>query len=223
MPESSADVDYECSLAYTGLYMGLVAVHLYERSLPVSMRNPMSPHMKKMLEQHKGDPPTPIQATIAVFHCGAGCTIGDVVAELIIPSLALNFAGDFATKLLFDFGFAFISGIAFQYFTIVPMRGLAVIKGLVAAVRAGTFSIALFEVGMFSWVAISNYWLFPSPHLKRNTAVSWFMMQISMIPGFFTSLPANAWLIRKGWKEKMPLLAPEYASRKTDTSRRFAA
>jgi hypothetical protein len=39
-------------------------------------------------------------------------------------------------------------------------------------------------------------------------AVFWFMMQIAMIAGTFTALPANAWLIRKGWKEKMPPLDP---------------
>ena len=29
------------------------------------------------------------------------------------------------------------------------------------------------------------------------------MMQIGMIVGFFTAWPVNAWLIRKGWKERM--------------------
>jgi hypothetical protein len=36
----------------------------------------------------------------------------------------------------------------------------------------------------------------------------WFTMQIAMIAGFFTALPVNAWLIRKGWKEKMPKVDP---------------
>jgi hypothetical protein len=39
-------------------------------------------------------------------------------------------------------------------------------------------------------------------------AVFWFMMQIAMIAGFLTSLPANAWLILKGWKDKMPQIDP---------------
>jgi hypothetical protein len=77
---------------------------------------------------------------------------------------------------------------------------------------AKELEIALFEAGMFAWMAITYYWLFPSPHLKPNMAVFWYMMQIAMIAGFFTSLPANAWLIHKGWKEKMPELALEQAS-----------
>ena len=32
------------------------------------------------------------------------------------------------------------------------------------------------------------------------------MMQIAMIVGTATAVPANAWLIRKGWKEKMPMV-----------------
>lgn len=48
------------------------------------------------------------------------------------------------------------------------------------------------------------------PYLQcdPDMAVFWFMMQIAMIAGTFTALPANAWLIRKGWKEKMPPLDP---------------
>jgi hypothetical protein len=207
----------------TGLYMGPIALYLYQKSLPVSMKKPMSPDMKRLMEQHKDDPPSSIQNSIAVFHCGASCSIGDTIAELFVPALALTFAGDFGTRLIFDFIFAYILGVIFQYFTIVPMRGLSFGKGVMAAVRADTISITLFEVGMFAWMAITYYWLFPSPHLKPNMAVFWFMMQIAMIAGFFTALPANAWLIRKGWKEKMPQLAPEIANREMNTQNRSAA
>jgi hypothetical protein len=36
-------------------------------------------------------------------------------------------------------------------------------------------------------------------------AVFWFMMQIAMIVGWATAYPANTWLLRKGWKERMPM------------------
>lgn len=89
------------------------------------------------------------------------------------------------------------------------MRGLSFGKGLMAAIRADTVSIALFEVGMFAWMNMTHYWLFPSPHLQSGMAGFWFMMQIAMIAGFLTALPANQWLIRKGWKEKMPSVDPD--------------
>lgn len=193
----------------TCLYMGPIAVYLYWKSLPVSTKAAMSPQMEAMTERHKEDPPTSLQNSIAVFHCGAGCSIGDTIAELMVPALALTFAGEFGTRLVFDFIFAYILGIGFQYFTIVPMRGLSFSKGLQAAVRADTISIALFEVGMFAWMAATYFWLFPSPHLKPTMATFWFMMQIAMIAGFLTAIPANAWLIRKGWKEKMPQIDPD--------------
>ncbi len=41
------------------------------------------------------------------------------------------------------------------------------------------------------------------PHLEANSVVFWFMMQVGMIIGFFTSYPANVWLIRRGVKEAM--------------------
>jgi hypothetical protein len=193
----------------TGLYLGPGAVYLYQKSLPVSIKKPMSPEMKSIMERHKLDSPTWLQNSIAVFHCGVGCSIGDTIAELLVPALALTFAGEFGTKLILDFLFAYVLGVAFQYFTIVPMRGLSFGKGLIAAIRADTISIAMFEVGMFAWMAISHYWLFPGPHLKPNMAAFWFMMQIAMIAGVLTVLPANAWLIRKDWKEKMPQVDPD--------------
>lgn len=199
----------------TALYLGPVAVAMYRKALPVSEKKPMSPAMRVAMEQHRDDPPTLFQNTLAVFHCGAGCSIGDLLAESIAPILGLTFAGVFGSKLILDFAFAYILGIAFQYFTIVPMRGLSFGKGLIAAARADTISIALFEVGMFAWMAITYYLLFPSPHLEPGMAVFWFMMQIAMIAGTFTALPANAWLIRRGWKEKMPEVDPSQLQDRT--------
>jgi hypothetical protein len=72
------------------LYMGPFALHLYLKSLPVSLRVAMSPEMKSTMERHKGDAPTWIQNSIAVFHCGAGCSIGDTIAELLVPQLGTH-------------------------------------------------------------------------------------------------------------------------------------
>jgi hypothetical protein len=42
---------------------------------------------------------------------------------------------------------------------------------------------------------------FPNPHLMPTSPVFGFLMQLGMIVGYFTSGPANAWLIRRGIKE----------------------
>jgi hypothetical protein len=192
----------------TALYMGPFAVWMYRKSLPVLEKKPMSPRMKQIIEAYKDKPPTMFQKSIAVFHCGAGCSLGDIAAECVAPGLGLVFIGEFGSKLVLDFVFAYVLGIAFQYFTIAPMRGLSLGKGIAAAARADTLSIMMFEVGMFGWMAISWYLLFPAPHLDPGEAVFWLMMQIAMIAGFFTAIPANAWLIKIGWKEKMPMIDP---------------
>lgn len=192
----------------TGLYLGPLAVLLYRRSLPLLEKKPLPDHMKELQERYKDAPPTLFQQSIAVFHCGAGCSIGDVIAESLVPSLGLVFAGEFGSKLILDFAFAYVLGIAFQYFTLVPMRGLAFGQGVAAAAKADTISILMFEVGMFAWMAVTYFILFPEPHLEPGMAVFWFMMQVAMIIGSLTAMPATAWLIRKGWKEKMPMLDP---------------
>jgi Domain of unknown function (DUF4396) len=190
----------------TALYAGPLAVWTYRRTLPqmrkVGPGRPQ-PHSRPGKSSDLNEPDR-IQVLLASFHCGAGCTLGDIVGETLVPLIGFVFAGKFGSKLIGDFAFAYLLGIAFQYFTIAPMRGLSLPDGIKAALRADTISILLFEIGMFGWMALTYFVFFPSPHLAPSEATFWFMMQIAMILGLVTSFPANAWLIGKGWKEKMP-------------------
>lgn len=194
----------------TAMYFGPVALWLYLRTRPVSLAVSPKPdaHTKKDMKDME---PTREQVSVAVYHCGAGCTIGDIVGEsglfLLGGSVATFVAGsEFATKLTVDFILAFSLGIFFQYFTIVPMRGLSFGKGIIAALKADTISIITFEIGLFAWMALMRFVFFPEPNrIHPNMAVFWFLMQIGMIIGWATSYPANVWLLRKGWKEKMPM------------------
>jgi hypothetical protein len=148
--------------------------------------------------------PSRSETAVAVSHCGAGCTLGDIIAESLAGGFAFTFAGGaFPTRLVLDFLLAWFLGVIFQYFTIVPMRGLSPGRGVLAAIRADTFSIVTFQMGLFGWMALSYYVIFPKPHLRPNEALFWFMMQIGMVIGFFSSYPANLFLLRRGWKEKM--------------------
>jgi Domain of unknown function (DUF4396) len=142
----------------------------------------------------------------AVSHCGAGCTLGDIGGEWIVWALGaptIGAAGSFGPEVIADFILAWSLGIVFQYFTIVPMRSDAGrLRGLWLAVRADTLSILSFQVGLFGWMAISHFVLFRTP-LAIDTSAHWGMMQVGMVLGYLTAWPANAWLIRRGWKEKM--------------------
>ena len=95
-------------------------------------------------------------------------------------------------------------GIIFQYFAIAPMRGLGLKDGLIAAAKADFISLTAFEVGLFGWMAIMTFVLFPAPHhLMPSSAAYWLLMQIGMIIGYFTSWPANVWLVNRGIKVPM--------------------
>lgn len=191
----------------TALYFSVFAVFGYFRA----GRRMSKFAMARMDEQqHKGEmdqthsEPTATQTAISDSHCGAGCTLGDIIAEFSLFALGWTLFG----KVLYaeyagDLLLAWLLGIAFQYFTIKPMRNLSAGQGLIAAVKADTLSILSFEVGLFAWMALTFFVFFPDPHLKPTQAGYWFMMQIGMVFGFFTSYPVNRWLVKKGWKEAM--------------------
>lgn len=135
-------------------------------------------------------------------HCGAGCSLGDVISEFALFYSGFVFAGSmFKSALIMDFIAAFILGIAFQYFAIAQMSGVPGMPSLRAALKADTLSLTAFEIGLFGWMAIFQLVLFPG--IMPNQAAYWFMMQIGMCLGFITSYPANWWLIKRGIKMGM--------------------
>jgi hypothetical protein len=57
----------------------------------------------------------------------------------------------------------------------------------------------LFDHPLYAWPLA----LLGLPQIEKTNPVFWFMMQIAMLAGFFTSYPVNWWLLRSGIKEKM--------------------
>jgi hypothetical protein len=142
------------------------------------------------------------QATFkGATHCGAGCALGDFVGEWLAFATGFALFGSvFAGKLVLAFLLAYLAGIVFQYFSVVPMRHLGFGQGVVAALKIDTLSIAAYEIGMFVVMGLTALVL---PDLAPTTWTYWFMMQIAMVLGFATTYPVNWWLIRRGTKEKM--------------------
>lgn len=166
-------------------------------------------------DDDKSNPPFPIIVAKGASHCGAGCTLGDIIAEwaaFAIPTIAIWFGWHnlFAEKIFAvwipDFILAFGIGVVFQYFTIAPMRGLSVGKGIVAAVKADIASISAWQIGMYGLMAVIQFSWYRSDFggiAEVNSPEFWFAMQLSMLAGFCTSYPVNWLLIRAGLKEKM--------------------
>ena len=187
--------------AISALYAGPVAVAAYLR-----WGRPSSERWQR--EHHRDAPPEKRHwATVAVgvSHCGAGCTLGDIVAEFVVFFLGLSIAGTtLYAEYVGDYVLAVLLGLVFQYFAIAPMRGLGFRQGMVAAAKADILSLTAFEVGLFGWMALTALVFFPAPHhLHADSPVYWFSMQIGMCIGFLTAYPVNSSLIRHGIKEAM--------------------
>lgn len=148
---------------------------------------------------------------VATTHCGAGCTLGDIISEsciIFFPSILLVFGYQtlwqhkmFSAWIL-DFLLAFALGILFQYFTIVPMKDLSPGKGVLAALKADTLSLLAWQIGMYAWMALASFAIFHR-ELSPSSPLFWFMMQIAMLAGFATSYPINVWLVKSKIKEAM--------------------
>jgi hypothetical protein len=148
--------------------------------------------------------PTLEQVVLGASHCGAGCMLADVFSEFGIAHTGIVLFGSvLVAEYAIDFVAAWSLGIAFQYFAVKPMRNLKPLEALVSAAKADTLSIVAFQIGMFAWMAIVYYLLFPHPHLTPFQPGYWLMMQIGMICGYATTLPMNWWLIKAGIKEPM--------------------
>lgn len=187
--------------ALFGSLLWLAAYFVWGRAL--------APHEKR------GDLPFAVMVGKGASHCGAGCTLGDLVAEWLVfafPVVAIWFGWQslFEEKTFAvwipDFLFAFAFGVLFQYFTIKPMRDLSPGEGIAAALKADIASISAWQVGMYGMMALIQFAWFRSAYggvAEVATPEFWFAMQIAMLAGFITAYPVNWWLIRAGLKEKM--------------------
>jgi uncharacterized membrane protein len=142
---------------------------------------------------------------VSATHCGAGCGLGDIIAEWVVFAGAFTIAGaSIWPEYLIDFALAYLFGIVFQYLAIKPMnQRLSRRDTLSRAVKADTISIVAFELGMFGWMALVYFALFTHPRLSTDHAAYWLMMQIALTIGLVTTYPASAWLVRRGIKEPM--------------------
>ncbi|HVS93925.1 MAG TPA: DUF4396 domain-containing protein [Mucilaginibacter sp.] len=153
-------------------------------------------------QQHDGSPMW--QSVLkGALHCGSGCTLGDIVAAGVLLAVPLELWGSkLAADWTVEYVAAFVLGIIFQYYAIKPMKQLTPGQALIAALKADALSLTFWQIGMYGWMAVSNFLVFHQL-LKASQPVFWLMMQIGMLCGLLTAYPVNWWLIKKGIKEKM--------------------
>jgi hypothetical protein len=155
---------------------------------------------------HHTEKPVWESVFVSATHCGAGCEIGDFFGEwliFLVPGVVI--AGSLlVTEYTVDFVLAYFLGILFQYIPIVQARPeIPRAEAWRSALKADSLSIVAFEVGLFGWMAFFNLVLFGNNAINPSMVVYWFMMQIGMLLGHFTSYPANWFLVKWGIKEGM--------------------
>ena len=160
---------------------------------------------------------TPYAAKVAkgTLHCGAGCSLADLICEnvahvapgvLAFFGMGTIFQTEIFAQWTMDYVFALLIGIVFQYFAIAPMRDLSVGEGILAATKADVLSLTSWQVGMYGFMGLAHFVLFPAMFggkVDAGSPVFWVAMQIAMLAGFATAYFPNWWLIRSGLKEEM--------------------
>lgn len=142
---------------------------------------------------------------LSTLHCGAGCTLADLLGEWFLYFVPIAIGGSLlAGSWVLDYVLALLFGVGFQYAAIRGMertlpRGVAIRRAL----KADFWSLTAWQAGMYGWMAVVIFALNGGSMLPRTGFAFWFMMQIAMACGFLVALPVNVVLIRRGIKHGM--------------------
>ena len=142
---------------------------------------------------------------LSTLHCGAGCTLADLVGEWFLYFVPVAIGGSLiAGSWVIDYILALGFGIGFQYAAIRGMEPKAPRGEIVRrAAKADILSLTAWQAGMYGWMAVVIFALNDGSALPRTSVQFWFMMQVAMACGFLVALPVNIGLIRAGIKKGM--------------------
>lgn len=135
--------------------------------------------------------------TLSTLHCGAGCSLADLIGEYIVLLIPMSIIAGWTL----DYILALAIGIMFQYSVIFSMEKLSRKKAYAKAFKVDFWSLTAWQVGMYAFLAIVIFGF--GFHVDRLSWEFWFMMQIAMMCGFLTSYPMNRLLLKLGIKKEM--------------------
>lgn len=152
---------------------------------------------------------------LSTLHCGAGCTLADIVGEWFLFFVPVAIGGSIlAGTWVVDYLLALAFGIGFQYAAIRGMeRTLPRCEAIRRAAKADILSLTAWQAGMYGWMAVAIFALNGGEAMPRTSFVFWFTMQIAMACGFLVALPVNILLIRAGIKKGCSRTASPAAGR----------
>lgn len=157
---------------------------------------------------HHGHGERPMWQSVALgaTHCGAGCSLADLLVEGGMFVLGLGFVvfghAVFGNWIV-DYVAALAIGVIFQYAALAPMSDAPRTTVAWKAFKSDILSLSAWQVGMYGWMAVSIFGLFGPHAMAPDHWLFWWMMQCAMLLGFVTAYPVNWLLIRAGVKEAM--------------------
>lgn len=142
--------------------------------------------------------------TLSTLHCGAGCTLADIIGEIFMLYVPVVIAGSaLIGGWVFDYILALAIGVFFQFEAIRAMEKLPFGTAISKAFKADVLSLTAWQVGMYGWMAIAIFGFFQGSPLPKLSWSFWFMMQVAMLCGFICAYPVNILLIKAGIKKGM--------------------
>lgn len=188
--------------ALWGSFLALLAYSKIGRR--TSMKNNEKMNMPDMDMPMENEHPHWQSVCLSALHCGAGCTLADIIGEVFTKYVPVSIAGSWlAGNWVLDFALALIIGIYFQFYAIREMQKISIANAFIRALKADFFSLLSWQIGMYGWMAMVYFVLFHTAPLPKDTWAFWFMMQIAMLFGFLCAYPMNALLIKLGVKKGM--------------------
>ena len=142
---------------------------------------------------------------LSTLHCGAGCTLADIVGEWFLFFVPVAIGGSIlAGTWVVDYLLALAFGIGFQYAAIRGMeRTLPRGEAIRRAAKADILSLTAWQAGMYGWMAVAIFALNGGEAMPRTSFVFWFSLLVAMACGFLVALPVNILLFRAGIKKGM--------------------
>ena len=165
-----------------------------------------APHKHSNQEARHSKRPMWQSVVLGATHCGAGCSLADLIVEGGLFLLGISFVvlgHKVFGNWLVDYVMALLTGIAFQYGAHAPMSNAPRGQLLWQSLKSDVLSLSSWQIGMYGWMAICIFVLFDENTMSANHWSFWLMMQVAMLAGFLTACPVNWLLIRSGVKEAM--------------------
>lgn len=133
--------------------------------------------------------------SLNTLHCGAGCTLADIIGLFISEFIAMNMTENFIVCYIL----ALFIGVFFQYTAMREMDHHTETKTLLKKAALSDFwSLTTWQIGMLVGQLLLGHFITTSGMVTQI-----FIMQMAMIVGFIFAYPMNVLLVQRHIKSLM--------------------